>query len=50
MNVEDWGRVTGYWVEGIATGLVVSIIPLFVMGLAVGVGVKVFTLPIRRFE
>lgn len=47
MNVEEWADTTGTWVEGIATGLLVSIIPLFAMGLAVGIGIKVLTKPIE---
>lgn len=47
-EIEDWTRLTGYWVEGIATGLLVSIIPLFVMGVAVGLGIKMLKAPIEK--
>ncbi len=47
MNVEEWTQNTGDWLEGIATGLIISIIPLFCLGLAVGISMKVLTKPIE---
>jgi hypothetical protein len=49
MDVESWTKTTGDWVEGITSGLIISIIPLFVMGLAVGIGMKVLRKPIETF-
>jgi hypothetical protein len=46
--VEDSIKTTVEVVEGIGTGLLVSIIPVFVLGLVVGLSVVVLKTPIQR--
>ena len=47
MDVEGWAETTGTWVEGITAGLLISIVPLFAMGWAGGIGIKVLRKPIE---
>ena len=46
--MEDSIKTTVEVVEGIGTGLLVSIIPVFVLGLVVGLSVVVLKTPIQR--
>ena len=46
--MEDSIKTTVEVVEGIGTGLLVLVIPLFVLGLAVGLSVVILRKPIER--
>lgn len=48
MKMEESIKTTTQVVEGIGTGLLVSIIPLFVLGLAVGLSVVILRKPMER--
>lgn len=48
MKMEESIKTTSQVVEGIGTGLLVSIIPLFVLGLVVGLSVVVLKKPIQK--
>ena len=48
MKMEESIQTTGQVVEGIGTGRLVSVVPLFVLGLAVGLSVIILKKPMQK--
>ena len=38
------------WVEGVGRGLLISVIPLFMVGVAIGIGLIIIKTPIKVIE
>ena len=46
-TLDHVAEVAGYWTEGVARGLFISLVPIMVIGSAIGVALFVVKLPLK---
>ena len=46
-ELEHVANIAGYWTEGVAKGLLITVVPVLVVGAAIGLAIFIMKLPLK---
>lgn len=47
-SFEDWFNTGVHVIDGVARGFIIMVVPLVVMGIAIGLAIRIMTVPVKK--